>query len=138
MGLVSFVLAMHDLHKCSKYLKFFCLSTIRVYPWFTTAVLFTTSPCLLFVSANTFCKLNFFYLDKQHPFGLEKLPVSTEFRISSIPPFFKCLRVRPCECGCIHEDSLLPIPPGGFNFPQLSCGWSTCGWMPGCISQAQR
>jgi hypothetical protein len=27
-------------------------------------------------------------------------------------PFFKCPRVRPCECGCIHEDSLLPIPPG--------------------------
>jgi hypothetical protein len=42
--------------------------------------------------------------------------VSTELRISSIPPFFKCPRVRPCECGCIHEDSLLPIPPGGLNF----------------------
>jgi hypothetical protein len=42
--------------------------------------------------------------------------VSTELRISSISPFFQCPRVRPCECGCIHEDSLLPIPPGGFNF----------------------
>ncbi len=49
---------------------------------------------------------------------MEKLPAaSTELRISSIPPFFKCPRVRSCECKCIHEDSLLPIPPGGFNFP---------------------
>jgi hypothetical protein len=27
-------------------------------------------------------------------------------------------RVHPCECGCIHEDPLFPIPPRGF------CGWS--------------
>jgi hypothetical protein len=26
-----------------------------------------------------------------------------------------CPRVRPCECGCIHEDPLFPIQPGGFN-----------------------
>jgi hypothetical protein len=33
--------------------------------------------------------------------------------------FFKnplCPRVRPCVCVCIHEDVLIPIPPGGFSF----------------------
>ncbi len=35
----------------------------------------------------------------------------------SFSPFFQCPRVRPCECGCIHEDTLFPILPGvGFNF----------------------
>jgi hypothetical protein len=24
-------------------------------------------------------------------------------------------RVHPCVCGCIHEDTFFPIPPGGFN-----------------------
>ncbi|EFX85532.1 hypothetical protein DAPPUDRAFT_314077 [Daphnia pulex] len=33
----------------------------------------------------------------------------------SIPLFFKCPRVCPCECGSIHEDLLFPIPPAGFN-----------------------
>ncbi len=38
-----------------------------------------------------------------------------ELRISS-SPFFKCPRVRPCECGCIHEDPLFLIPTGVLNY----------------------
>jgi hypothetical protein len=30
-----------------------------------------------------------------------------------------CPRVHPCECGCIHEDFLFPIPDGGFNHIQM-------------------
>ncbi|XP_046654702.1 uncharacterized protein LOC124348518 [Daphnia pulicaria] len=36
------------------------------------------------------------------------------------PFLFKCPRVRPCECGCIHEDTLFPIPSGWI---QLISGW---------------
>ncbi len=49
-----------------------------------------------------------------------------ELLISS-STFFRCPCVRSCECGCIHEDSRLPIPPGGFNFSVDGVRWSTCG-----------
>ncbi|EFX82845.1 hypothetical protein DAPPUDRAFT_101178 [Daphnia pulex] len=64
-----------------------------------------------------------------HPVSFQKLPMSVELPISSSPFFLKkSPRVRPCECGCIHEDALFPIPPGGFNF---SADGATVG-MPGC------
>ncbi len=34
--------------------------------------------------------------------------ISAELRLSS-SPFLQCPRVHPCECGCIHEDTLLQI-----------------------------
>ncbi len=40
-------------------------------------------------------------------------------RYISSSPFLKksqCPRVHSCECVCIHEDSLPPIPPGVFKF----------------------
>jgi hypothetical protein len=41
--------------------------------------------------------------------------------------------------GSINEDSVLPIPPGGFNFSVDGWmdGWSTWMWMPGCIPRLQ-
>jgi hypothetical protein len=50
--------------------------------------------------------------------------------MSSSPFFLKSPRVRPCECGCIHEDALFPIPP---DVIQLSSGWMEQLWlgMPG-------
>ncbi|XP_046648084.1 uncharacterized protein LOC124338050 [Daphnia pulicaria] len=33
-----------------------------------------------------------------------------EIRIPLFPLFIECPPVRPCECGCIHEDPLLPYP----------------------------
>jgi hypothetical protein len=41
--------------------------------------------------------------------------MSIELRVFS-SPIFKYPRVHPCECGCIHEDSLFPSLPGGFYF----------------------
>jgi hypothetical protein len=44
---------------------------------------------------------------------------------SLLPPFFKCLRVRPCECGCIHEDTLFTLSRL-VPFNSSSDGWSNC------------
>ncbi len=46
----------------------------------------------------------------------------SELPISS-SPFFKCPRVHPCECGCIHEDTLFPILPGA-GFDSSTDGWA--------------
>jgi hypothetical protein len=40
--------------------------------------------------------------------------MSVELSISS-SDFLKSSRVHPCQSGCIHEDTLFPIPPG-FNY----------------------
>ncbi len=66
-----------------------------------------------------------FHLDNQHPLQLEKRPVSIELWISLFPPFFKCPRVRPCECGCIHEDTLFTLSRL-VPFNSSSDGWSNC------------
>jgi hypothetical protein len=84
-------------------LSFSHLLKIRVYP--VSRFQLSLNSC--------FCKFFFrnpfsIFSDKKHPIALVKLPVSIELRIS--PGFFKCPRVRPCECGCIHEDTLYPHP----------------------------
>ncbi len=73
------------------------------------------------IFSNPFCIL---CLDKEHPVGLEKLPMSLELRISS-SPFFKFPLLHPCVCGGYSRG-----PP--FSYPgwciQLSAeGWNTCG-----------
>jgi hypothetical protein len=45
--------------------------------------------------------------------------MSTEF--SPFPLFFKCPRVRPCDCGCIHEDTLFTL--------QLMDGATVDAWL---------
>jgi hypothetical protein len=47
-------------------------------------------------------------------------------RISS-SPFFKYPRVHPCECGCIHEGPLFPIPDWWIQLLSVNHLW-----MPGC------
>jgi hypothetical protein len=37
-----------------------------------------------------------------------------------------CPRVRPCECGCLHEDPIFPSCLHAW-WIQLFCRWSTCG-----------
>jgi hypothetical protein len=87
-----------------------------------------------------------FHLDKQHPFWIEEttdVGSSYGFLISlSLNPL--CPRVHPCECGCIHEDFLSPIPDGGFNrirmdgslvdawpyFPGLKVGQTFISFIP--------
>jgi hypothetical protein len=54
---------------------------------------------------------------------LQKLPMAMELRISLFPPFLKCLRVRPCECGCIHEDTLFTLSRL-VSFNSSADGWS--------------
>ncbi len=76
------------------------------------------------------------FLIKINSIPLDWRIFSAEFRISSIPPFLtKCPRVRPCECGCIHEDSLSYTYP---SWIQLYCAELNCGWMSGCTFPRQK
>ncbi len=59
-----------------------------------------------------------FYLDKQHP----SLIGETTDRVTEL--FFPFL-----DCGCSHEDTLIPISSSGFNWS--SDGWSTYS---GCLA----
>jgi hypothetical protein len=89
-------------------------------------VSFSTFLCLLFLSIlfrNPF--FIFIHLDKQHPSWLEKLPMSAELTELLTFLFLNCPRVRPCECGCIHEDLQFPIPTWWIRL--IFCEWSTCG-----------
>jgi hypothetical protein len=118
---------MHDSHNCSSLhgnLRFFCLLTIR----FTHYLISTFS--LLDVSGNIFHNQFFiFHLDKQHPFWLERLPVSVELRIASSPVFKSPM--SSCTPMWVWVYSRGPPFPYLAWCIQLSCGLSTCRWMPG-------
>jgi hypothetical protein len=55
--------------------------------------------------------------------------MSIELRLSLFSPVFQCPRVRPCECGCIHEDTLFLSHPLSrlVELNSSADGWSNCG-----------
>jgi hypothetical protein len=117
----------HDLHTCSELhvnLEFYCLLTIRIHPLSHFQLLNLLFLSILFV---THC-LIFIYIDSIHPVWLGK---NCQCRSScgSLLPFSinpLCLRVHPCECGCIHEVTLLPYPAWWI---QLFSGWTEHLWI---------
>jgi hypothetical protein len=82
-------------------LSFSHLLTIRVYPVSHFQLFLTCCFCqYLFVTHFLF---SFRYTASHCISKTTDVNRVTDF---SFPPFFKCPRVRPCECGCIHEDTL--------------------------------
>jgi hypothetical protein len=74
---------------------------------FTQQCLISNFPWLV-VILSIFFRNPFYiiYLDKKHPIALACIAN----RVTDLfPLFFKCPRVRPCECGCIHEDTLFTL-----------------------------
>jgi hypothetical protein len=99
-------------------LQFSHLLKIKVYPLSHFQLFLTCCFC------QYFCNPFFFYLEKQHPVHWRNFQCRPSKDLFNSPSF-KCPRVHPCEFGCIHEDPLSPIPPGGFNFS--ADGWNTWG-----------
>jgi hypothetical protein len=67
-----------------------------------TTISFSTLPYLLFlinIFRNSFW---FCYLDNS-------IPYDNRSSYAFLPLFLKCPRVRPCEYGCIHEDTLFTL-----------------------------
>jgi hypothetical protein len=58
----------------------------------------------------------------------ETIDMSIEYRIFFFP-FFKCPRVHPCECRCIHEDSFFFL--SRLVDSTYFCGWNTWGCLTG-------
>jgi hypothetical protein len=126
---------MHDLHyQCMAHwhgnLKFSHLFSM----WITIPTLsFPTVQNYILHFLSIFFVTNFLFRSTTHPVWLEKLPrMSAELRISS-SLFLQCPRVCPCECGCIHEDTLNYWSAWWI---QLFCGWKEHLWINSWVPQS--
>ncbi len=91
-------------------LQFSHLLIIRVYPVSHFKLFLTFCCCKPF--SNFVTHFFFFIQINNIPFHWRNYRGCRSSYGSLLPLFFKCPRVCPCECGCIHEDTLFPIPPG--------------------------